>query len=71
MKVKVLKYFADKKEKVMRKPNDIIEVTASRLKEIQAAGSLVEVIQSAESAETAENSEQKTKTEKKTTENAE
>ena len=68
MKVKVLKYFADKKEKVMRKPNDIIEVTASRLKEIQTAGSLVEVIQSAESAE---NSEQNTKTEKKTTENAE
>ena len=68
MKVKVLKYFADKKEKVMRKPNDIIEVTASRLKEIQTAGSLVEVIQSSESAE---NSEQNTKTEKKTTENAE
>lgn len=62
MKVKVLKYFADKKSKVMRKPNDVIEVTESRLKEIQAVGNLVEVV---------ENSELKTKAKKKTTENAE
>ena len=62
MKVKVLKYFADKKAKVMRKPNDVIEVTESRLKEIQAVGNLVEVV---------ENSELKTKAKKKTTENAE
>lgn len=62
MKVKVLKYFADKKAKVMRKPNDVIEVTESRLKEIQAVGNLVEVV---------ENSEPKTKVKKKTTENAE
>lgn len=62
MKVKVLKYFADKKEKVMRKPDDIFEVTENRLKEIQAVGNLVEVV---------DNSEPKTKAKKKTTENAE
>lgn len=56
MKVKVLKYFVDKKTKEMRKPNDVFEVTESRLKEIQAVGNLVEVI---------ENSEPKTKAKKK------
>ena len=44
MKVKVLKRFIDKETKKLNKPNTIIDVTESRLKEIQAAGNYVEVV---------------------------
>lgn len=44
MKCKVLNNFVDKETEKLNRRGDVIDVTESRLKEIQSAGNYVEVI---------------------------
>lgn len=54
MKVKVLNRFIDKETEVLYEPETVIDVTESRLKEIQAAGHFVEVVKSTKTKKKAE-----------------
>lgn len=54
MKVKVLNGFIDKETEVLYEPGTFIDVTESRLKEIQAAGNFVEVVKSTKTKKKAE-----------------